>query len=163
MPDKLPTYAWDSGVFIYWLEGTEPTDAPGMLANVDAVIQDVESDKANLITSIHAYTEVLSAKHTNEQMRQFREFLNRSNVVVFEINMKVADKIEQIRSRCVDLGRRPPKAVDASFAAVAIIHKADMLHAADGGLLALDKSLSVDGLNICRPRLFSGQGLMDLT
>jgi hypothetical protein len=96
---KRPNYAWDSTVFLAWL-GEEAT-AP--LADIAAVVQEIDSGEANLIVSVTAYSEVLEAKHTEEQMGKFRRFLQRSNVVVVDQTVIVAEKAQQIRSK--GLGR----------------------------------------------------------
>lgn len=73
---KGPVYSWDASVFIAWLVGE--ADAP--LSDIDAVAQEIDQEKATLLVSVSAYSEVLEAKHTSEGFSKFQRFLKRSSV-----------------------------------------------------------------------------------
>jgi predicted nucleic acid-binding protein len=149
---KKPNYAWDSSVFLAWLG--EEAGAP--LADIAAVAQQIDDGYANLIVSVTAYAEVLEARHSREQMEKFRPFLKRSNVVVFEVTLGVAEKVQGIRSKGLAENRKI-KTADAQHMATAILCKADVLHSLDARMLSLDAHAIVDGLRIKRPVLHDGQ------
>ncbi|MFO0966087.1 MAG: PIN domain-containing protein [Gemmataceae bacterium] len=152
---KKRLYSWDSSVFIAWLIGEET--AP--LGGIDAVADEIDSGAANLITSVVAYSEVLSARHSEEQMARFRGFLKRSNVTIAENTLVIAEKVGQIRSLCLSQSpKRKLKTPDATFIATAIIYKADVLHSTDPDILRLNGNPAVEGLRIATPSSLTGQG-----
>jgi hypothetical protein len=78
--------------------------------------------------------------------------LTRSNVLVVETSIRVAEKTGQIRGACLKL--KPPVRLltpDGTFAAAAILTGADVLHSLDDDLLKLSKSKAVGGLVISKP------------
>lgn len=156
---KKPQYAWDTSVFVAWL--TDQSDAP--LADIAAVIQEIENDNAVLIVSTTTYGEILEIRHTTEQMDKFRGFLKRSSVCRLEVTQAVAEKAAEIRSRGLAL-RSPQmpngkkiKLPDAQHMATAILLGADVLHSLDPDMLKLDGGPIVEGLSIKLPILLSGQ------
>jgi predicted nucleic acid-binding protein len=147
-----PNYSWDATVFLAWL--VEEASAP--LLDIDAVVGEIDDDKAVLIVSVTAYSEILEAKNEPEKMAKFRAFLKRSNVVVADSTVAIAEKAGQIRSKGLAKGRKI-KTPDATYLAVAILFKADVLHSLDDDMLHLNESPIVDGLKITRPKPISGQ------
>lgn len=149
-----PVYSWDSSVFIAWL--TDDQTAP--LTDIGNVIEEVENDRAVLVVSVTAYSEVLAAKHTPEQMVRFRDFLKRSNVTNVDNTIVIAEKAGAIRSAGLGLSPvRKIKTPDATFLATAILYKVDALHALDKPLLNLNGLPLAEGITICKPVLFGGQ------
>jgi hypothetical protein len=146
------SYSWDATVFIAWL--CEEPSAP--LGDIDQVVGEIDSAQANLIVSVTAYSEVLAAKHTDEQMNQFRRFLKRSNVLVADNTVQIAEKAGEIRGKGLAENRKI-KTPDATYLATAILFQADVLHSLDLGMLSLSGSPIVDGLRISSPKPASGQ------
>jgi predicted nucleic acid-binding protein len=161
---KLVNYAWDTSVFLAWL--AEETAAP--LDDIAAVVEQIDKREANLIVSVTVYSEVLEAKHSAEQMEAFKKFLKRSNVIVVDTTLAVAEKAMQIRSKGLNQpGKRRKKTQarkigtpDATHLATAILWKADVLHSLDKKLLQLSGDPIVDGLLIKEPMRFDGQKLL---
>lgn len=150
--NKKPKYAWDTSVFLAWL--ADEAGAP--LADIAAGARQIDDGNAVLIVSVTAYSEVLEAKHTKEDMDKFRGFLKRSNVVVQEVTLVVAEKVQDIRSKGLADSRKI-KTADAQHLATAILCKADVLHSLDDDMLNLDGRAIVDGLRIKKPVLYDGQ------
>jgi predicted nucleic acid-binding protein len=145
-------YAWDSSVFIAWL--AEEKTAP--LGNIDMVVREIDGGRANLIFSVVTYTEILESKYSEKQLAQLDAFLRRSNVIKVDITIPVAKKAAAIRNAGWNEDRKI-KTPDALILAVALLHKADVLHALDGGMRNLNGHKIVDGLVINEPFLRSGE------
>lgn len=144
-------YAWDSGVFIAWL--CEEATAP--LGDIDLVVREIDGDRANLILSVMTYSEILESKHDKEQLEKLDLFLQRSNVVKVDTTIPIARKAGRIRDIGLHEGRKI-RTPDATILAVAILHKAHVLHTLDAGILSLNGTNIVDGLAITMPGLKSG-------
>jgi len=154
--NKRPIYAWDATVILAWLE--EDKNAP--LGGIDSVVQEVDDGTATLVVSVVAHTEVLKARHTQQQMKIFHEFLERSNVVVGNVDLRVSEKAEEIRSKGMADGRKI-KTPDAQHLATAIIFGADEFHTLDEKLIKLSGTPIVDNLTICKPISRSGQAMLE--
>lgn len=157
---KTPQYriCWDTSVFLAWFN--EEASAP--LGDIDIVLELIHSGKALLIVSVTTYTEIVHAKHTDEQIALLDLFLKRSNVVRADTTFAVAQKAEQVRSRGIELAPskhevRNIKTPDATIIATAIVHQVDVLHSLEPRHIALSESPIVDGLKITAPRHPSGQ------
>jgi predicted nucleic acid-binding protein len=141
-------YSWDSSVFIAWLKA-EP-EAP--LADIELVVKEIEATNANLIVSTILYTEVLETKHTQQQLDRFRLFLKRSNIVVCDVTLAIAEKARQIRDAGLSNDpQRKIRTIDAQIIATAILKRAHVLHSLDPHMLNLNASPVVDGLYITNP------------
>src|SRR5205823_6021208 len=135
--------AGDTTVYIAWLG--EEKSAP--LADIAAVIEEIEQKKAKLLVPVTAYMEVLEAAHSPDEMAKFHQFLKRTNVVTIDVSLQIANKVQQIRSACLQSRpRRQIRTPDAEFIAAAILYKADVLHTLDDQLIKLSGSPLVDGL-----------------
>ncbi len=152
MAIKIADYSWDASVFIAWLTGEQ--GAP--LDDIAIVVEQLDDGEANLVVSVTAYSEVLEAKHTPQQMTAFRNFLKRSNVALADNTIIIAEKAGQVRSRGLATGRKI-KTPDATYLATAIIYKATVLHSLDPDMLNLNGSPIVDGLAITKPCDYRGQ------
>jgi PIN domain len=148
--NKKPTYCWDATVFVAWL--IQESSAP--LAEISAIVEEIDRANANLLVPVTAYSEVLDAKHSQEQMDQFRLFLKRSNVIVADTTQAIAKKSGQIRSRALAANpSRKIKTPDATFMATAIIFQADVFHTLEKNQLpGLSGTAIVDGLKIDSPK-----------
>jgi predicted nucleic acid-binding protein len=150
-------YAWDASVLLAWLG--EEEGAP--LGGIDSVVEEIDAGDrvATLIVSVVAHTEVLAAKHTEDQIKKFRAFLERSNVLVVDVDLRVSEKAEAIRSKALAEGRKI-KTPDAQHLATAILYRADVFHTLDDKLINLSGSAIVDGLTISKPISHTGQGML---
>lgn len=148
---KKTVYSWDATVFVAWID--EEETAP--LATIDMVAGEIDSGDANLVVSVTAYSEVLEIKRGRDQMDKFRNFLKRSNVIVADNTVLIAEKAGRIRSDGLKDGRKI-KTPDATFIATAIIYRADVFHTLDDQLLNLSGLDLVDKLKICKPAPLSG-------
>lgn len=141
-------------MFMAWIG--EEAGAP--LADIDQVATQIDRGDAALIVPVTAYSEVIEAKSTPEQMAKFRAFLKRSNVEVANTTQAIAEKAGDIRSRGIMADpKRSIKVPDATFLATAIIYRATVFHTLEKGMLpGLSGTDIVDGLLICPPRLWGG-------
>jgi predicted nucleic acid-binding protein len=144
-------YAWDATVFIAWFG--EDNNAP--LADIGVVVSEIDSNSAVLVVSVVAYSEVLEAKSTNEQMAKFRAFLQRANVINADTTIAIAEKAGEIRSKAL-AAKRKIKTPDATYIATAIHYGVDALHTLDHGMLSLNGLELVNRLTICLPASLHG-------
>lgn len=157
---KRPLYAWDTSVFLAHLKGE--MDKP--LADIAAVFQEVETDKADMIVSITTYIELLDIVDSPKIASAFTRFTQLKNVIFADVSPPVADVALQVRySANKDTPKRNIKIGDAQIIATAIAFGADVLHTFDPKLLNVSKSKIVQGLVIVHPKLLSGQRVMTFT
>ena len=147
-----PTYCWDTCVFIAWLK--EETDKS--LADIEAVVSEIDSGAAVLVVSVTVFTEMQRSKFTDQQWDRFQKVLRRSNVVVADTTPMIAQRGSQLRDRAEAEGRRV-KTGDATIIATATAYDVYALHTFDPKLLNLNGSPVVEGLWITRPLPSSGQ------
>ena len=112
----------------------------------------------NLLVPVMAYSEVLDAKHSSEQMAVFWKFLAKSNVVVADTTQTIAEKAGEIRSRgLLATPQLSIKTPDATFLATAIVYKATVFHTTETTKLpGLNGSPIVAGLRISAPCPWDG-------
>ena len=144
--NSRPIYCWDANVFLAWLG--EEASAP--LGDIELVIGEIDSGEAELEVPVTAYSEILEAHHTPEQMEKFRKFLQRSNVDVANITQPIAEKAGQARSRALALVPKVKlRTPDATYIATAIVYKASVFHTLEASQLPqLSETPVVDGLKI---------------
>lgn len=151
---SLPIYCWDSSTFVAWLY--EEASAP--LSDIELVVAEVDSGKAYLIVPAPVYSELFMDSLDDKQRDLLDGFLNRSNVVSVDLTIVISKKASSIRERARrEQPKRNLKNPDAQIVATAILHKANVLHSLDKGLLKLNGHSTVDGLSIHKPGLLSGQ------
>jgi predicted nucleic acid-binding protein len=159
---NTPKYCWDTSVFLAWLNREQ--SAP--LADIDALVRDIEAGRANLIVSVNTYTEMLRAKHTQEQADAFDGFLRRKAIIRVDVSFPIAQKAEQIRSRALTLFKKGQKrtigTADSQIIATAIVHGCEVLHSLEPQHQNLSGHAAVDGLQITAPRHISGQMALKL-
>lgn len=146
------TYCWDTSVFIAWLK--EEPDKP--LADIEAVVSELDSKKAVLVVPVTVFTEMQPSKFTAEQWGRFQKTVQRSNVVVANTTPAIAQKGSLLRDRAEAEGRKV-KTGDATIIATAIAYQVDALHTFDPRLINLNGSRIVEGLRITQPLPLSGQ------
>ena len=139
-------YCWDTSVFLAWLN--EETSAP--LRDIDVVVGEIDSGKATLIVSVTTYSEILETKHTKEQLNKLDLFLKRSNVMIADVTVPIAQEASRIRS-AAHSQKRNIKTPDATIMATAILYEADVLHSLDPHHLNLSGSDIVNRLKIIEP------------
>ncbi len=145
-------YAWDSCTVIAWF--CEEPGAP--LDDMALVVGEIDAERANLVISVVTYSEILESKYTESQRQKFELFLKRSNVVTVDTTIPVARKAAKIRDAALRESRKI-KTPDATILAASVMLGVDVLHTLDDQLLALSGSPVVDGLQITKPCLISGQ------
>ncbi len=149
---KLPVYCWDANIFISWL-GDEKSHTHG----ISAVLDEIEEGKANLVVPAIIFCEVLDFHRTKKDVRNFIKFMRRSNVVVFDVTERMANRASNIRS--LARAEKPTRIIgtcDALYMATALMTSAHAFHTTETKLLKLDKSQTVEGLSICTPQTASG-------
>lgn len=151
---KKPIYCWDTTIFAAWLGA--PVRPELSIPDMEAVAREIDANDAVLVTSVMAYAEVLRARYSPEAFAKFKAFLTKTNVDVVDITQGVAEKVEELRSACLKIGRSL-KRYDATFIAAALKRKAHVLHTTDDGVLALNGHAIVGGLKICMPILLNKQ------
>lgn len=131
------------------------------LKEIDYLVDQVNSKRADLIISVVTYTEMLRAKHTPKQAAAFDDFLKRSNINRVDVSFPIAQKAEQIRSKAITMfakhQQRSIKTPDAQIIATAIVHEADVFHSLEPMHHNLSGHAVVDGLSITTPKDISGQ------
>lgn len=163
MSDSKPTYCWDTSVFLAWLNREE--NKP--LADIDLLIDDIHAKKANLVMSVTTYSEMLTTKHTPEQLEMFNKFLMRRNIQRVPVTFGIAQKAAEVRSRGETIpdqqgNIRKIKTPDATIIATAIVYKVTALHSCEPKHHRLSRSEIVDGILITNPGDFSGQQALNL-
>lgn len=68
------------------------------LADIDALVKDIEAKRAILVVSVNTYTEMRRAKHTPRQAEAFDSFLKRQSIIRVYVSFPIAQKAEEIRS-----------------------------------------------------------------
>ena len=131
------------------------------MKEIDYLVDQVNSKRADLIISVVTYTEMLRAKHTPKQAAAFDDFLKRSNINRVDVSFPIAQKAEQIRSKAITMfakhQQRSIKTPDAQIIATAIVHEADVFHSLEPMHHNLSGHAVVDGLSITTPKDISGQ------
>ncbi len=151
---RRPKYGWDTSVFLAWIGQEEcyPLD------DIALVADEIDASRADLIMSAIVYSEILEAKHSKQQMKQFQMFLKRSNVIVVDVTIGMAQKAAEIRGKAAKAKeKRRLKTPDAIVIATALVYGADVLHSFDPHLVNLSGTAIVDGLKITHPHLITGQ------
>ena len=123
------------------------------------VVQEIEEKKATLLLSVVTFIEVLDVAKSGNAAHEFRQFLKRSNVLLADVDPKVAVKAAEIREKAIKKSQKI-KTPDAIIIATAIVHSANVLHSFN--MQGLSGSQIVDGLKISQPLLISGQRGMSL-
>jgi len=143
--------SWDSCIFLAWFNKEE--DKP--LGAIEQSLRLLDDEKINLLVSAISYAEVLD-KAGSKAGTDFRGFVKRPNVIVANIDARVADLAGAIRTGCLDLHREGKirqglKIPDACIAATAILYKASELQTFDPILRDLSGLPVVQGLQIREP------------
>ena len=148
-------YCWDTCVLIAWIR--EEADKP--LADISAVVEQIDDGRVNLILPVTCYSELLESRFTPDQLKSIDEWMKRSNIVLANTTQIVAQKARDIRSKALTKKPHPVsiKQPDAIVMATAIVFDADVLHTFDEKMLNLGGSEILEGLKVTPPMDISGQ------
>lgn len=144
-----PVYYWDTPIFVAWI--TDEKRPPGDMEGVTAIVQDIEKDKADLITSALTRLEVLEAKVGEDANADFEEFLERPDLTVATVDLSVIEVAYKIRNyyRANNEFGKTVSVPDAIHLATAIVHQATVFHTFDAenrketlGLIPLSGTLA---------------------
>lgn len=154
----MPSYCWDTTVLLALLRGAEDSRTPGEVLGLRAAADDINNDRATLVTSTLIFAEILPATLDPRRFETFERFLGRENVEVHEVSAAIARSAGEVRRRSADCGWKLA-AEDAVFIATALATGCDALHTFDAHQLRLAAVLR-DDLLICHPT--GTQASMDL-
>ena len=149
---KRPMFSWDTCVFLAWFN--EEDDKP--LGNIEAILERISRNTATLLVSAVCVAEILTEAGRSSAGTKFRSFVKRDNVIVANVDFRIAEVAATFRERAIDAIRNGTrekgiKAPDALIAATASVYKADALHTFDPVLLGLSEDPIVSGLRIETP------------
>ncbi len=154
----MDSYCWDTSVFLALLRGANDNRSDDELLGLRAAVDDVHNGRAILVTSTLIFAEVLPARMPDQQYDLFRSFLQRDNVVVYEVSAAIAHAAGDIRTRAREAGLKTATE-DAIFVATALSAACSCLHSFDPHHLRLADLLASE-LSVSKP---SGmQASMDL-
>lgn len=146
--NELMLIAWDTSVFLAWLQGEKS-------APLDAIkdrIAEVELGQIRLGASIVLFAELLDVDAPPDQLLRFEQMIADELVLLFDVDRRIARTAGRIRSQAGNL--KPKKSVktpDALHLACAIHTDAIEFHTLDRQLLNLSGTPIVDGLTIRLP------------
>lgn len=157
MPTGRLRYCWDSCVFISLLTGVGRTpEEMGKLRQLESL---ADVGTITIFTPSITLIEVLACKLSDEQEANFKELLQRSNVLPVSVTVRIAERAREIRNHYRINGHELAVA-DSIHLATALIYSATALHTYDGcgkrpkhtDLLKLDTPLiGKYPITICRP------------
>ena len=151
MPRK-PKYYWDSGIFIAWIiDEKVPPCQPGEMEGLAEIVDEIDSGKAILITSVVTTAEVLEGNLTAEQKKRYELVLQRPSTIRMNVDLRVSELSGEIRDYYRQRNIRLELA-DSIHLGTAILTKADELHTFDDKLLRFDGNVAGNQLKICRPK-----------
>ncbi len=131
---EFPTVYWDSCTFISWLDGGQGRTLEEM-SGLNAVAGEINKESCSLLTSALTHVEVLFIDN-DAPLERFDAFLNRRNNTVVVVDIPIAKKAGEIRTK---YHRQDIKlsAEDSVHLATAIIYGASVFHTFDDQLLRL--------------------------
>jgi predicted nucleic acid-binding protein len=161
MKNGKPVYLWDTSILLKWINGeAEPEDT---VAGIADVVAKIDKGKCFLVFSQITRVEAFSNKAGMSIREKVEAAFQRENVVVVDVDSRIARKAAEIREHCQGLDpSRKVKTPDAIQIATAIVHDADELHIQDGPIENLsDEMKKKYGLKVCPPPP-PHQGRLDL-
>jgi predicted nucleic acid-binding protein len=133
-------------------------EADKSLGDIIAVAQEIESREADFVVSTIVIAEMLDVIDDSGLAAAFNGFLQRPNVVVFNVDAQVARLTAELRAewrRTSTAEHRNIKTPDAIVLATAILGGADVLHTFEPKLLRFSGTPLVSNLAITSPALFT--------
>ncbi|MGH8003742.1 MAG: type II toxin-antitoxin system VapC family toxin [Limisphaerales bacterium] len=157
MPPAKPKYYWDSCIFIAWIK--DEKRSPGEMEGLAQIVNEVDDEKAVLMTSTISLVEVLAGDLTEEQKERYESSLKKPTIVSITPDARISAEAGRIR----DFYRKKGWSVsleDAIHLVSALLWKADELHTFDEKLLRFNGDVMGRALRVCKPQ--SLQGALDL-
>ncbi|MGR3311228.1 MAG: type II toxin-antitoxin system VapC family toxin [Candidatus Brocadiales bacterium] len=146
-----PTYYWDANVFIAHIKDEKsPLRSQGETSGLREIVNEIDEDKANLVSSVIVNTEILPGDLTKEQKERYNSIFKRPNIVLINVHTNVANKASEIR----DYYRQRTVSIltpDAIHLATALLIDVDIFHTFDDKLLNLDGNVMGENLKIRKP------------
>ena len=147
MPGKQRVIAWDTCVFLSWLDGTDPRHMPG----IDECVRKIDRGEVYLITSHVTQMEVLPSKLTIEQQEIFNAVFRHPRTEMKYPDLRITALVQRIRdyyvrAKQVD-GLDTIGVPDAEQLATAIVYRADAFYTYDEGKKAGKKARGLLSLN----------------
>jgi predicted nucleic acid-binding protein len=153
---KKPVVAWDSTVFLAWLN--KERDKP--LDEIAHLLDQVIKKEIVLLVSAQVEFEIFSARYTDEQRERVENFLLRPGIERVDTTSDISKKAGRMRDWCMQEGHSWRKA-DLLILAAAITRKAIVLHTTDKDhLLRLDGTPITEGVSIRFPSDVTGQAML---
>ena len=169
-------YSWDTNVFLAHLKA----EAGKPLADISAVADEIERGIADCIISVVVVAEMLDVIDDPQLATDFQVFMKRPNVKLVNVYPKLARKTAELRANWRSMGANNPsappntcktcgtslgenrniKTPDAIVLVTAMLHGVTVLHSLEPRMKRHSKTDFVDGLEICDPKLASGQMLL---
>lgn len=146
-----PTYYWDSTVFIAHIKDEKPPfRSQEETSGLREIVNEIDEDKAILVSSVIVNTEILAGDLTKEQKERYNSIFQRPNIVLINVHTNVANKASEIR----DYYRQRNGSIatpDAIHLATALLTVVDIFHTFDDRLLKLDGNVMGENLKIRKP------------
>ena len=149
------TIAWDSCIFLAWLQDEKREF--GVMEGIEDVVRKIHAGEVVLLTSQMTNIEVLQSRLSSEAQKKWKEIFNRRNCQIMDINPRVSEKSHFIRDYYDQKGIKL-SSPDTIQLATAIIYGAEEFHTFDGvgkkrngDLLPLSGNVAGHKLKICVP------------
>lgn len=148
----------DTSVFIAWLKNEDHGD--GVQERIEEILDGATKGQIKIVTSVITRVEMMRTFFTKEQQQHFDALLLGSKSAYYaDVNPKIAELAETIRSDSKNKHDKTPSTPDAIHVATAIHLKCDVLYTLDQGgkdnkrglgMTKIDSSV-LGGLKIERP------------
>ncbi len=152
--DKPRRIYWDSCIFISHITN-ENRKNPAETSGINDVVQDVDSNKTILVTSVVSRVEIL--RDFGKERDKYIKALKNINIQEIEVNKTIAQMAGDIRHQFQEAGIYKLNTPDAIHLATALYAEVDEFHTFDGegkqpGLVDLSGHEIIKGLIITKPR-----------
>ena len=152
MSGNRPVISLDSCVFLAYFreEQDKPLDA------IRHLIRSIEDQRVAVVLSAILLVEVLNKTPEEEVRSKFREFVKHSNVVVANVDGRIASLAADVRDERLQAKRNNEpscnlKIADAIVLSTAVLYKAEELYTFDRKLLAVNKTHVAKSCRIIEP------------
>lgn len=160
MPGKIETVAWDTCIFLAWLNGENR--AAGEMEGVEQNLAKIEAGECNLVAASLIHAEIRQARLSDDARQKLEGFLKRSNVEVAAGTapvMQLAGELCQYYDQQKLTDGLPPLGMpDAIHLATGIIYQVKAFYTFDKrgnprwrGLIPLSGNVAGHPLTICTP------------
>ncbi len=162
MSGKIPTYYWDTCIYLAWLKQEDLNK--DHLPFIERLIKDNDQGQNVIITSTITMIEVLSVGLTEKMEQTFRDWMRPQKFRArFDVDPKVSLRARMLRESVLEIEKKTTLTTpDAIHVATAILYGANAMHTFDDGrkksggkkgvsLLDLNGREDVGSLKICKP------------